>query len=51
MSTLLGWLWLILEYLEVQIFETLATIHVHTLVAKRIFKIILDEAFILLIFG
>ena len=51
MSTLFGWFWLILEYLEVQVFETLATIHVHALVAKRIDKIIFDEALILLIFG
>ena len=51
MSTLFGWFWLILENLEVQVFETLATIHVHALVAKRIDKIIFDEALILLIFG
>ena len=51
MSTLFGWFWLILENLEVQVFETLATIHVHALVAKRIDKIFIDEASILLIFG
>ena len=51
MSTLFGWFWLILENLEVQVFETLATIHVHALVAKRIDKIFIDEALTLLIFG
>ena len=46
-----GWFWIIVEYLEVHIFETLAITFVDTLVAKRIDKIFVEKALILLIFG